>query len=42
VVRFFSSAHFAHSLHTFSAVKHLRQGCAMRPSLRNRAGRVVA
>jgi hypothetical protein len=42
VVRFFSPAHFAHSLHTFDAVEQLRQGCAMRPSLYNRAGRAAA
>jgi hypothetical protein len=28
---FFSPAHSAHSLHTFNAVSHLRQGCATRP-----------
>jgi hypothetical protein len=39
---FFRLHTFAHSLHTFDAVEHLRQVCAMCPSFRNRADRVVA
>ena len=41
-LHFFSPAHSTHSWHTFNAASHLRQGCAMRSSLFNRAGRVVA
>jgi hypothetical protein len=36
VVRFFSSAHLAHSLHTFNAVEHLRQVVQNVCSLENR------
>jgi hypothetical protein len=40
VAAFFSPAHSAHSLHTFNAVGHMRQGCATRPSLSDGVGRV--
>jgi hypothetical protein len=40
VVRFFSSAHLAHSLHTFDAAEHLRQAVQIVCSLENRVARV--
>jgi hypothetical protein len=41
MVRFFSSAHSAHSLHTFNAVKHLPQAVQKTCVLQNRVRRVV-
>ena len=37
VVRFFSSAHSAHPLHTFNAARHLRQAMQITCSLENTA-----